>query len=375
MNNYLKMAVSLCLCLSITCTTWAATLEDKKSELQDVEKQIETKENEKAAKQKEVKSAIDQLMAAQAELAQAKLEFDRVEGQQKKLELDIKQNQQVIEEKTRELIKTKKIYNTRLRNIYENGQINYLDVLLGAKDFSDFASRMYLLQRIIKRDADLLELLENQKNILETQRAALQENQKQLKAVLVDLAAKKKVVEEKTAARRAIYAQAKAEQDRIDAEYNKLLEDSKNITAMIKNWESGGQMSAVHGTGRFIWPCSGPITSYFGWRVHPIFGTARYHSGMDIGVDYGTPIVAADSGTVVVAGWLGGYGNAVMIDHGGGLVSLYGHNTSVNVSVGQAVSQGQVIASAGSTGYSTGPHCHFEVRLHGEVTDPQNYLP
>lgn len=369
------MAVSLCLCLSITCTTWAATLEDKKSELQDVEKQIETKENEKAAKQKEVKSAIDQLMAAQAELAQAKLEFDRVEGQQKKLELDIKQNQQVIEEKTRELIKTKKIYNTRLRNIYENGQINYLDVLLGAKDFSDFASRMYLLQRIIKRDADLLELLENQKNILETQRAALQENQKQLKAVLVDLAAKKKVVEEKTAARRAIYAQAKAEQDRIDAEYNKLLEDSKNITAMIKNWESGGQMSAVHGTGRFIWPCSGPITSYFGWRVHPIFGTARYHSGMDIGVDYGTPIVAADSGTVVVAGWLGGYGNAVMIDHGGGLVSLYGHNTSVNVSVGQAVSQGQVIASAGSTGYSTGPHCHFEVRLHGEVTDPQNYLP
>lgn len=369
------MAVSLCLCLSITCTTWAATLEDKKSELKDVEKQIETKENEKAAKQKEVKSAIDQLMAAQAELAQAKQEFDRVEGQQKKLELDIKQNQHVIEEKTKELARTKKIYNTRLRNIYENGQINYLDVLLGAKDFSDFASRMYLLQRIIKRDADLLELLENQKNTLETQRAALEENQKQLKGVLVELAAKKKIVEEKTAARRAIYDQAKAEQDRIDAEYNKLLDDSKTITAMIKNWESGGQMGAVHGTGRFIWPCSGTITSYFGWRIHPIFGTSRYHSGMDIGVDYGTPILAADSGTVVAAGWLGGYGNAVMIDHGGGLVSLYGHNTSVNVSVGQAVAQGQVIASAGSTGYSTGPHCHFEVRLHGEVTDPQNYLP
>ena len=124
-----------------------------------------------------------------------------------------------------------------------------------------------------------------------------------------------------------------------------------------------------------MWPCRGEITSYFGWRTHPIFGTTKYHSGMDIAVDYGTPIYAADSGTVIYSGWLGGYGYAVMIDHGGGLVTLYGHNPGLNVYEGQYITKGTCIAYAGSTGYSTGPHCHFEVRLHGEVTEPLNYLP
>ncbi|MCD8175060.1 MAG: M23 family metallopeptidase, partial [Phascolarctobacterium sp.] len=116
-------------------------------------------------------------------------------------------------------------------------------------------------------------------------------------------------------------------------------------------------------------------TSYYGWRIHPVFGTTRYHSGMDIAVNYGTPIMAADGGTVVYSGWLGGYGNAVMIDHGGGLVTVYGHNQSIAVREGQYVNKGQVIAYAGSTGWSTGPHCHFEVRLNGDVTEPLNYLP
>ncbi len=375
MNKYVRIVLALVLTISISCPTWAATLEDKKSELKDVEQQLETKKQEKDKQDKEVKSAITLLMEAQEELAKARQEFDAVEAKHLKLQNDIKQNEIIITRKTKELEATKKVYSARLRNIYENGQINYLDVLLGAKDFSDFSSRMYLLQRIIKRDADILELLETQKKELETQRAVLEENKKQMELILVDLAAKKKLVEEKTAARRAIYDKAKAEQDRLDAEMNRLLEDSKNITAMIQNWESGGQMGSAHGTGQFMWPCNGPITSYYGWRTHPIFGTRRYHSGMDIAVDYGTPIVAADGGVVIGAGWMGGYGYAVMINHGDGLVSLYGHNSSLNVSVGETVAKGQVIASAGSTGYSTGPHCHFEVRLHGEVTEPLNYLP
>lgn len=375
MNKTLKIGVALSLLLTLTCTSFAATLEDKKQELKDVEKKIETKDAERAQKAKEVESAIDLLMKAQDELAKARQEFDRVEEHHQQLERDITSNQRDIEAKTKELERTKKLYSARLRNIYENGQINYLDVLLGAKDFSDFSSRMYLLQRLIKRDSDLLDALETQKNALETQKAVLEENKKQLEGVLVELAAKKKVVEEKTATRRAIYDKAKAEQDAIDAEREKLKKDSEDITAMIKNWESTGSMAPAHGTGQFIWPCSGPITSYYGWRTHPIFGTRRYHSGMDIAVDTGTPIVAADGGTVIEAGWLGGYGYAVMINHGGGLVSLYGHNSSLVVSSGQQVAKGQLIAYAGSTGYSTGPHCHFEVRLHGEVTEPLNYLP
>lgn len=122
------------------------------------------------------------------------------------------------------------------------------------------------------------------------------------------------------------------------------------------------------------WPCNGVITSPYGYRVHPIFGTTIYHSGMDIGVDYGTPIHAADSGTVIYSGWISGYGNAVIIDHGGGVQTLYGHNQSLNVSEGESVAKGSVIAYAGSTGNSTGPHCHFEVRVNGEPADPMAYL-
>ena len=375
MKNLIRIVAYLGLCLSITCTTWAATLEDKKAELEDVQKQIETKKAEKATKDKEVKSAIDQLMVAQAELAQAQKELDQVVEQQRNLQREIQKNQKVIEEKTKEWLATKKQYSTRLRNIYENGQVNYLDVLLGAKDFSDFSSRMFLLQRIIRRDSDLLDRLEAQKKALEEQRAALETNKQQLEVVGEQLAAKKKVVEEKTAKRRAIYDKALAEQNAIDAELNKMLEDSNRITDMIRNWERGGQIGSAHGSGRLAWPVSGTITSPYGWRVHPIFGTSIFHSGMDIGVDYGTPVCAADSGTIIYAGWMGGYGNAVMIDHGGGLVTLYGHNSSLQVGVGQTVGQGQVIALAGSTGNSTGPHCHFEVRVHGEVTDPGAYLP
>ena len=122
------------------------------------------------------------------------------------------------------------------------------------------------------------------------------------------------------------------------------------------------------------WPVSGPITSPFGYRFHPIYGRKIFHSGIDIGVDEGTPVHAADSGVVVEADWIDGYGNAVIIDHGNGMSTLYGHNSELAVSAGQTVSKGQVIAYAGSTGNSTGPHVHFEVRVNGDPVNPLNYL-
>ncbi|MPZ74184.1 MAG: peptidoglycan DD-metalloendopeptidase family protein, partial [Nitriliruptorales bacterium] len=122
------------------------------------------------------------------------------------------------------------------------------------------------------------------------------------------------------------------------------------------------------------WPANGPKTSGYGWRTHPIFGTSRFHAGIDIGAGYGAAIVAADSGVVVSADSRGGYGNTVVIDHGGGMATLYAHQSSMSVSAGQSVSRGQVIGAVGSTGYSTGPHLHFEVRVNGATRDPMNYF-
>ena len=131
----------------------------------------------------------------------------------------------------------------------------------------------------------------------------------------------------------------------------------------------------VIGSGILGYPCSGPITSPFGYRIHPIFGTTIYHSGIDIGVDEGTPVHAADSGVVIYSGsGLTGYGNVVIIDHGNGLSTLYAHNSALLVSEGESVSKGQVVAYSGMTGYATGPHVHFEVRVNGSPTDPMGYL-
>lgn len=125
---------------------------------------------------------------------------------------------------------------------------------------------------------------------------------------------------------------------------------------------------------RMIWPVEGTITSEYGWRIHPIFGTKKYHSGLDIGVDYGTPVKAAAAGVVCYSGWISGYGNTVMIEHGDGITTLYGHNDSLKAVEGQQVGQGQIIALAGSTGNSTGPHCHFEVRENDSPVSPYGYL-
>ena len=124
-----------------------------------------------------------------------------------------------------------------------------------------------------------------------------------------------------------------------------------------------------------IWPVNGTITSNFGYRGNPIGGGTGYHEGLDIAVDYGTPVRATASGKVTMAGWVDGYGNLVEIDHGGGFVTRYGHNSMLLVVVGQEVKTGDIIALAGSTGRSTGPHCHYEVRVNGTPTDPLLFLP
>ena len=172
-----------------------------------------------------------------------------------------------------------------------------------------------------------------------------------------------------------------------DISENSEYEDAKNeqafiegeimtIENMLRNRKpTFNQPAQVKGSGDIIWPLgSRRVTSLYGWRVHPIFGTSRYHSGIDIAANYGEPIWAAAGGTVIHSGWLGGYGKTIIIDHGGGLTTLYAHNSKLSLGVGATVKRGQTIALAGSTGYSTGPHLHFEVRKFGEPVNPYNYF-
>ena len=369
----LNLALSLLISLSVTGTALADDLEDQLADLQRQAEEQQAKTNEASAK---VESVSERLRQIQEELRVATAEYKEVKGQLDSVEDKITDNTELLQKTEADLkVKNKKLQQ-RVRDIYINGQISYVDVLFGAKDFADLMTRMDVLKRIIKHDYDLIMKVKEEKATVENTRAQLEKDKAEAEVLVADAQAKKIKVEDKDSEQQVLLDQAIYDRDTSERMYEEIMAASQEVANMIRRSQmsSAGYSGAPAGAGGMIWPISGPITSEFGWRTHPIFGTARFHSGLDIGGDYGMPIYAAASGTVIYAGWISGYGNAVIIDHGGGVTTLYGHNDSLNVSEGENVAQGQVIAMCGSTGNSTGPHCHFEVRENGEPVSPYGYL-
>ena len=369
----LNLALSLLISLSVTGTALADDLEDQLADLQRQAEEQQAKTNEASAK---VESVSERLRQIQEELRVATAEYKEVKGQLDSVEDKISDNTELLQKTEADLkVKNKKLQQ-RVRDIYINGQISYVDVLFGAKDFADLMTRMDVLKRIIKHDYDLIMKVREEKATVENTRAQLEKDKAEAEVLVADAQAKKAKVEDKESEQQVLLDQAIYDRDTSERMYEEIMAASQEVANMIRrsHMSSAGYSGAPAGAGGMIWPISGPITSEFGWRTHPIFGTARFHSGLDIGGDYGMPIYAAASGTVIYAGWISGYGNAVIIDHGGGVTPLYGHNDSLNVSEGENVAQGQVIAMCGSTGNSTGPHCHFEVRENGEPVSPYGYL-
>lgn len=372
-NRYVSALLAVSLLLS---PTYLSTADDLDNELQDVQGQIDESRSTQASWQAIITDITEKLKAIQAELDEATRKLQAIKKEQDQVNLQIKQLQEEIQKAEVQLRARQAILNKRVRVIYMHGQLSYIEVILGANSFSDFANRLELLKRIIRSDFNLIQEIQQRKATIEAKKVEIEKE----KARLDELASEAQKVQDEVKAKKAeqqrVLAHARTQQDAAKQMEADLIARSNEIRQMIQSrmQQNSGSDQIVHGNGTFIWPCNGPITSPFGYRTHPIFGTTIYHSGIDIGVDYNTPIHAADGGTVILAGWCGGYGNAVIIDHGNGLQTLYGHNTSVAVSEGQTVSQGQVIAYSGSTGYSTGPHCHFEVRRNGEAVDPMGYL-
>ena len=369
----LNLALSLLLSLSVTGTALADDLEDQLADLQRQAEEQQAKTNEASAK---VESVSERLRQIQEELRAATAEYKEVKGQLDTIEDKISDNTELLQKTEADLKVRNKKLQQRVRDIYINGQVSYVDVLFGAKDFADLMTRMDVLKRIIKHDYDLIMKVKEEKATVENTRAELDKDKARAEELVADAEQKKSRMEDKESEQQVLLDQAIYDRDTSERAYEELMAASEEVANMIRRSQmsASGYSGAPAGAGGMIWPISGPITSEFGWRTHPIFGTSRFHSGLDIGGDYGLPIYAAASGTVIYAGWISGYGNAGIIDHGGGVTTLYGHNDSLNVSEGEVVSQGQVIAMCGSTGNSTGPHCHFEVRENGEPVSPYGYL-
>lgn len=423
--------------LTLALVLAAGTLASAATSIQELEnRQAQYEQAAEVARQKsewilgKINSVSDTKRKLDEEAAAATADYE-----QKKSALDetvkrIELNEVKLLENQRDYQKKHNRFAQRVRDIYINGRISYLEVMFGAQDFGDFITRMDLLKRILAQDSALITEVQRQQAEIEALAVQLEADRKiqaeqarfaekakefRLKKVaeqqeLIDrmendrevynrrydemAAASKEVARlihesklkaaaeaaarEQAAAERA----ARAERERIAREQRlaqeRALREKQRFEREQERAErkSGGDVEifAPEGTGEMIYPLTGAVTSEYGWRTHPIFGGSKFHSGIDIAGEAGAPIKAARGGVVTHSGWIDGYGNTVMIDHGGGLVTLYGHNQSVAVSVGQKVKQGQVVAYCGSTGNSTGPHCHFEVRLNGEPVSPYDYL-
>lgn len=355
--------------------------DDLEDQLQDIQGQIDESRNEQASWQEVIEEVSIKLKAIQADLDAANARLTAIQKEQADTNRKIQETVAAIQEAQNRLQQRQQILNKRVRSIYIHGQLSYLEVILGSKSFSDFANRLELLRRVIHSDYDLILDIQNQKAQIEAKKVQLEADKAHLDVLAAEAQKEQDAIAAKKAEQQRVLERARANKSAAEQLEKDLIDRSKQVQSLIQERlrqretaSSGSDESYTQGSGVMSWPCNGVITSPYGYRVHPIFGTTIYHSGMDIGVDYGTPIHAADSGTVIYSGWISGYGNAVIIDHGGGVQTLYGHNQSLNVSEGESVAKGSVIAYAGSTGNSTGPHCHFEVRVNGEPADPMAYL-
>lgn len=388
MKTHQKILSAAIASLLLTGAVVPSIADDLEDELQDIQGQIDESRSSQESWQQVIEDVAVKLKAIQADLDAANARLKSIQDEQAKVNAEIRQTEEEIRKAQAYLEQRQKVLNLRVRSIYKFGQLNYLEVIMGAKSFSDFANRLELLKRIIQSDYSLILEIQDQKVKIEAKKAELEQDRARLDALAEEAKKVQAEVAKKKAEQQRVLDNAKAnkaaaaqmEQDliaRSNAVKDLIQERIRQAEAarQAQQEESGGSDdNYVQGTGQLSWPCSGVITSPYGYRTHPIFGRTIYHSGMDIGVDYGTPIHAADSGTVIYSGWISGYGSAVIIDHGGGMQTLYGHNQSLNVSEGQSVSKGAVIAFAGSTGNSTGPHCHFEVEINGQAVDPMGYL-
>ena len=368
-----SIALAVAAAVMLTPFSAASTIDEWQNQLQNKNKQKEQIETELDQSKKDLEQV-------QAELNALEQKIYKAEGEIRSLTVELNETKEEIQKGLEELEQLKKDIekqnddlNARLRSMYKNGDVGMLSVVFGSSSMSDVMTNMDMVQRIYNADAELLASIQDQydlvdaqnqklealKEQLEVQQAAVEEKKAALEADRQEVAAKKKEVQANT--------------DSLAKQYEAVKKEADAISETIKVLQS---QNTQYIGGAMCWPsqASTRITSPFGWRYLSLLGGRNYHTGVDIGAAGGTNILAANSGKVIKAGWNNSYGYMVMVDHGGGIVTLYAHSSKLLVKTGDVVTRGQAIALIGSTGMSTGNPLHFEVRVNGKYQNPLNYI-
>jgi murein DD-endopeptidase MepM/ murein hydrolase activator NlpD len=359
-----------------------------------LQRKIEAAREREGVLSSEIEVVTDKIRELQDEVDSASARLDQLENvlilHQRKLD----RLNQLYELQTRKLVFLQRQHkaatlrlNRRIIEIYTTERTSTINVVLESSSFSELLDQLDFMNEIGRQDKKVALEVKDAKLQMQETRNATRKTRREVAETTRQVAARtaeQRAVRDQLAwsqrelatARRDKQATlANVQEDKAHAleHMRELQAQSAELSARIRSAQRSSSVVVPGPTGQasaagFVWPVHGVLTSGYGWRW------GRMHEGIDLAVGMGTPVVASAAGTVIVAGWMGGYGNLVVVDHGNGIATAYGHNTSVTVGVGQSVAQGQLIAYSGNTGHSTGPHVHFEVRINGAPVDPLGYL-
>ena len=361
MRKKAAVIISLVLVISFcfgTTSVYAKSL----SELQE---EIEQKQEELEKGQKKEKDLSSKVNALEEEIYELNDQIEVSEVQLEDLKKDLKEAQKKVDKQNEDL-------GIRLRTMYKNGSVGFLDVLMNSSSFSEFLTNMDLVEKIYASDKDVLQDLQDAHDEIEKKKNKVEKLTKELKSSKAAAEDSKAVVE---AEKKKIADDNEKNAAMLDDLENEAAAEAARLAAQAQSGGTSNSSTSTYGGGAFAWPVpsSNKVSSGYGWRICPFHGR-EFHGAIDIAADGGAAIVAVADGTVISAGWSGGFGNSIKVDHGGGLVSMYNHCSGFAASVGQTVSKGQTIAYVGTTGSSTGNHLDFRVFKDGVTQNPNSYL-
>lgn len=355
----------------INATTLGEQKQEAQEKAQEAEQELEYVKEELTSEIIKIQELDDEIRKAEEDIAS--LETELIELQERIDTITLR-----LEKVEKNYIENEELLKQRLIVNYEAGDITYLDMLMNSSNIIDFISNYYVIEEIIKYDVELLQQIENEKQEVENAKNELNEKKSTLKVKkakreqLALITQNNKIIKEQNVEKLS------NEEQQLQQKINEYKQEEARIEALIKIASNEYEYTGDYTGGVMAWPIakSGTyITSGYGIREHPIQGIIKSHSGIDIGnAGFGAPVIAASDGIVTMAGRYGGYGNCVMINHGNGISTLYGHGQAILTEVGKEVKKGDLIMEVGSTGISTGPHLHFEVRINGSCTNPMPFL-
>ncbi|MCI8444140.1 MAG: peptidoglycan DD-metalloendopeptidase family protein [Clostridia bacterium] len=376
MRKILGMILTFGICsVSLFSCVQAEEVTDLQTQQQELQNQIKDTSNQLEEVQSELSENLQQVEKLDARMATTKEELEKINQQITELQNSMEKIETKLKIAEESYQKQKDLLDNRLITVYESGDTQYLDVILSSRSVSEFLSNYFLITELATYDKELLEEMEAKKAEIEMDRKKVENTQEQLESVKANQTKTAKILENVRTVRENFIAKLSEQEKELQAQIDECNARFDEINREILAIALDGIDTKYIG-GELAWPVPGytKISSNYGMRYHPILHYTKLHTGVDISAPMGANFIAANDGIVTKAGMNSAYGNMVIIDHGGGVSTLYAHGSEILVQVGQTVKRGEAVLKVGSTGYSTGPHAHFEVRINGVVTDPMPYI-